>query len=200
MNRRNLAIGLVAGVGLFMLALLVVANRPQTRDALCRTERAQAFCAGRGWLTPREQASWETAVATRECPYFRGHLRNFPNGFYAESARAAVAAARRAETETWRPAEIRRPLQFTPPVEAVRGVAAAQESAQMAGDIIARRACADVAGEGVRLVSARAEVSEWQCGPVDGGIICAFEGETVCAIETRRVEVRETCVAPAAAD
>ena len=139
-----------------------------------------------------EQAAWTALDGS--CEGLRGFLAAHPDGRHAAKAQARLDGRRVTLTRTWQAAERSLPVY----VSLVDARTAATEARAQAGSHAraveaANAACRRLAEAGsARLRGAVLGDGEYSCGPVDGGMLCAFDGSATCRLdEPRDIQVEE---------
>lgn len=161
----------------------------------CQVPGVRSACGSFGWggVPSREQdLAWAVATKRDDGDGLRAYLRRWPRGAYAGEAQARLAGCRAAEVEEWSPSERRLPLRVGLG-DPTNGEAAARADAIRRGARDAEGLCVAYKAGEYRLTAGQAEPRAWTCATVGGGQTCGFEGEAVCRVEVRRVDVQEVC-------
>jgi len=162
----------------------------------CQVPGVKSACGSMGWGgVPSEEQDLAWAVATRrdDGEGLRAYLRRWPKGAYADEAQARLAGCRNAEVEEWAPDERRLPLFVSVGAAPRPSQAAARQDAVARAGRDAEGLCVAFRSGEYRLKSALPEPKSWRCASAGGGQVCGFEGEAVCKVEVRRVDVQEVC-------
>lgn len=143
--------------------------------------------------TKAERLAWERCEPG-SCDALRRHIAQFPEGAYRTKAADLLAALRIMHTEVWTPSTRRLALYVGQDGAPSRNESAARSAALGRAQPNAERLCKGfVATTAFRLKSGTPVSLNWNCGPVSGGVACAFDGEAVCDLEERRLQETESC-------
>lgn len=185
------AVGLLLAASVATVAF-VPAVRTPVLNAACGTEALSGLCARLGRtapVDPAEQALWAARTPGR-CEGAQAYLARYPEGAFAEAARAALQSKRTIDE----PSEAAQVLRL--PIEADAGPRAPTEEAARAAAlerVTPQAACAGLApGEG-RTVEFAVQPTEWRCESGRGGTRCGFSGQAVCTVTVRHAAPREVC-------
>ena len=144
--------------------------------------------------SPAEASAW-AALRPGSCGDIREFLSEHGDGVQADAAQALLAARRTVSREV--ASEVVRPLPLyvrsatAPPSP---GRAAARAAAIRRASDEAKQLCRGLAeASSAKLVSATAEVTNYECDPVGSGTICAAEGEARCELKETEVRTVEVC-------
>jgi hypothetical protein len=196
---RRLAFG---SVGTVMLAFAgaIASNTFGLQDRMCAMPVGQPTlsdaCGALGLgnrPTSDERIAWEQRPVG-SCDALRRHVEHFPQGAYRAIAADRLAARRVTEIETWIATEKPLNLYVGRDARAQSNESLARADALARGQAPAERQCRDFAASGLhRFNTARVEAAQWVCSKVSGGMVCGFEGRSVCILDERHVVEQESC-------
>lgn len=170
---------------------------------------AQTFMCGLSWFrsvcsiahlgnvaASDEQAVWNRVSRLQTCDGYREYMTRYGHGEFVGIANARLTAARRVEKERWRTEDKLLPLSVLAPIEASPSEAEARTAALVSGrkDATAILCRPYAAGE-FRLIGVSIRPEQWNCAERGVGFACGFDGEAVCHVQTRTVDVVEDCSA-----
>ncbi len=105
-----------------------------------------------------------------------------------------LAAKRITQTERWTPSTRRLALFVGQDGASSRNETDARSKALARAQSNAERLCKGFATTTSFRFKASAPVPQnWNCSSAAGGVVCGFEGESVCDLEERRLEETESC-------
>jgi len=143
--------------------------------------------------TREERLAWESRPPG-DCNALRAHVEAFPEGAYRDDAADMISARRVTQEEIWEPSSKRLDLyvgQVSDPAdtEAAARARASEAAADRAGQLCRNFALTAT----YRFTSAEADIRNWSCSDTSSGLICAAEGDAVCAVDVRGIIEEETC-------
>ena len=175
-----------AGVMSLITSLAVSAD---VRRTACRVPGLRSLCAAAALgnvPSAAEQAHWEDALARHTRSALQAYLTAFPDGAYAEPAKARLAGCKTQIAVTLGPEKTIRERWPVNPRRAhpLPSEDAARQDATDRGNDDARGYCADYQRTG-EVISAQVEPRTWECLPLEDGVTCGFEGDIVCRVRDR---------------
>lgn len=142
--------------------------------------------------TKAERVAWESCDGS--CDALRRHIEQFPEGAYRTQAAERLTARSVTQTEMWTPSTRRLALFVGQDGAPAHTEAAARSAAIARAQSQAERLCKGFAATTAFRLKASAPVPQsWNCSAVAGGVICSFDGETLCDLEEQRLEETERC-------
>ena len=186
-------LGVLTPVAAGMAFVLDVAS---FQEIACQAPGLSGVCGANGWggvPSPEQDDYWAKAIARTDGEGLRGYLRRWPKGAYADEAQARLAGCRTREVETWVKDQRTLPMYVPAGTSARPTETAARQQALTAADPDAHRLCVGFSSGEFRLAGAEPKASKWNCTTYAGGKVCGFEGQAVCHVEARRMDVREVC-------
>ncbi len=142
--------------------------------------------------TQAERLAWERCDGS--CDALRRHIEQFPGGAYRTQAAAMLSARRVTQTEVWMPGTRRLALFVGQDGVPARTEEAARSASLARAQPNAERLCKGFAATtDFRLKVVTPVAQQWNCSPTSSGMVCGFEGESVCEVEERRVAEAEHC-------
>jgi hypothetical protein len=193
---RRFAALLAAGIVLFSGALAFAGDLGGFQTLACKVPGIRSVCGSAGWggaPSHAQDKAWRAAAKRDDGEGLRGYLRRWPRGAYARQARARLAGCRMGEVETWVNERPRLPLNVGFGVQPMSSEAAARTDAITRGTRDGEGLCVAYGRGEFRLASAEPVPSTWRCQAGPAGQACGFEGEVICHIEARRIDIRELC-------
>jgi hypothetical protein len=163
---------------------------------VCKAPGVSGVCASEGWggvPSAEQDRVWAAATARTDGEGLRAYLRRFPRGAYAEEAQARLAGCRTGEAEVWVKEDKRLPLYIGFSANPSASEAAARADALARGERSGQGLCVAYSTGEFRLAAAQPAPKTWKCEGGPAGRNCGFEGEVVCHVEARRIDVREIC-------
>ena len=162
----------------------------------CKIPGIRSVCGSAGWGGAPSKAqddAWAEALKREDGEGMRSYLRRWPRGAYATEAQARLAGCRTGEVETWANESRRLPMYvgfgaLPKPTEAAARADAIERGARDGQGL-----CVAFTSGEFRLNAAEPVPKTWRCQGGPGGQACGFEGEVICRIEARRIDVRELC-------
>ncbi|MEM8486730.1 MAG: hypothetical protein AAF564_14355, partial [Bacteroidota bacterium] len=143
--------------------------------------------------TKTERLSWE-AIAPGSCEDLRDHIATFPNGMHTEEASSLLAARTENQIESWVPFEQRLDLFIGQQAVALSSEEAAKQEALERGVVSAQRLCKNFsAAASFEVASSAPEAQSWDCSYSSGRVACSFEGEAVCQLQAKEIQMEESC-------
>ncbi len=140
-----------------------------------------------------ERLSWES-LQPGSCEDLREHIDFFPEDVYADEASRRLAARREIQIESWVPAAHRLTLFVGQQTNGLQTEETAKKEALDRGAVSAERLCKGFSATApFRYVSSSPDAQSWNCESVNEKFACGFEGEAVCQLESREIQVQETC-------
>lgn len=193
---RRLLAPVAAGVALLSGSMAFVQDLGSFQKLTCKVPGIRSVCGSAGWggvPSAAQDKAWEAAIKREDGEGLRGYLRRWPRGAYAQEAQARLAGCRTGEVETWAKETRRLPLYVGFGVQPLPSEAAARSEALTRGTRDGQGLCVAFSSGEFRLASAEPVPKTWRCQPGPAGQACGFEGEVVCHIEARRIDIRELC-------
>lgn len=193
---RRLAAPLAAGVTLLSGSMAFIQDLGSFQKLVCKAPGIHGVCGSMGWGGVASQAqddAWAAAVKRQDGEGLRGYLRRWPRGAYAQEAQARLAGCRTGEVETWANETRRLPMYVGFGAQPKPTEAAARADAIARGARDGQGLCVAFSSGEFRLNGAEPVPKTWRCEGGPGGQACGFEGEVICRIEARRIDVRELC-------
>lgn len=193
--RRGLALVTASLAGLLSLSL---AASSESRSVLCRrVPGLRSLCAAMGFgkvPSAAEQSRWSTAISQESGEGLRAYLRAYPEGAYADEARARLAGCKLERAEILGPAKEARHKWAVNPNRAapLSSEEAARLDALARGYEDARGLCKSYERIG-KLLLATPQPRLWSCLPLIGGYACGFDGEISCLVQDRIPMEVERC-------
>lgn len=163
---------------------------------LCKAPGLNSLCGANGWGgVPSEEQDrvWQAALKREDGEGLRTYLRRFPRGAYAQEAQARLAGCRTGEVEIWAREDKRLPMYVGFSANPSPGEAAARAEALARARRSGEGLCVAYSSEEFRLASAEPAPRTWKCEGGPAGRNCGFEGEVICHVEARRIDVKEVC-------
>ena len=190
-----------SSVSFFLIATLVgfglnLFGAQQTLCTLLPTAGSDA-CGALGLgnqPTKAERLSWAQRTPG-SCEDLQHHLTLYPTGAYATEAQSLLDAVDTTHVLTWEPLERTLSLFVRQQPDWMSNTEAAQSDALDRGTRMAAQLCQNFgAGDQTfRYLSGMPEVQSWNCDQRGTTAVCGFEGQAVCSLEARRVDVVEVC-------
>lgn len=193
---RRLAAPLAAGVALLSGSMAFIQDLGSFQKLVCKVPGVNGVCGAMGWggVPSRAQdEAWTAALKREDGEGLRGYLRRWPRGAYAQEAQARLAGCRTGEVETWTKDTRRLPMYVGFGAQPRPTEAAARVDAIERGARDGQGLCVAFSSGEFRLTSAEPVPKAWRCQGGPGGQACGFDGEVICHIEARRIDVRELC-------
>lgn len=187
---------LAAGVALLSGSMAFIQDLGSFQKLTCKIPGIRSVCSSAGWggvPSEAQDKAWQAAIKREDGEGLRGYLRRWPRGAYAQEAQARLAGCRTGEVETWAKETRRLPLYVGFGAQPMASEAAARSDALTRGTRDGQGLCVAFSSGEFRLASAEPLPRTWRCQPGPAGQACGFEGEVVCHIEARRIDIRELC-------
>lgn len=191
---------LAANIGMVAIAaalILAATDILSSQSSLCMVSTSVSdLCgsAGVGGRPDRDERTAWAALPPGDCQALRRFIEEHPDGSFRTTAADMITARQVLPQESWVPVE--RPLiLYVPEAEtAAQNEAAAREDAITNGTRRANRMCRSFASTGqFRLIGAELSAEEWLCRSEAGGVVCAVQGEAICALEQLETMETEYC-------
>lgn len=193
---RRIAAPMAGAVALMSGTVAFVQDAGSFQKLVCHAPGINGICGANGWggaPSAAQDKAWSAAIARSDGEGLRAYLRRWPRGAYAVEAQARLAGCRTGEAEAWTAQDRRLPMYLGFGAEPRATEAAARADAIERGTRDGQGLCVAFSSGEFRLRSAEPSPKTWRCQGGPGGQSCGFEGEVICRIEARRIEVREVC-------
>jgi hypothetical protein len=184
----------MSSILLLIAAATVFATDAGTR-IVCQVPGVRTACARMaigGVPTPAEDAMW-TSRSVGDCGGLRSYLARFPNGAYATEASRLLEARETATGISWIPQQKTLPLTVRMSQNPLPSEEAARAEALSRADRDGQTVCAPYAQDEFRLRVNRVVAESWRCMRRDAGFVCGFDGQAICDVDARQVNIVETC-------
>ena len=147
-----------------------------------------------GVAAPEEQRLWDQVSKAQTCDGYRQYIGRYGGGEFVAVANARLAAARRTERISWEAEDKSLPIDVVAPLRGSASETAAQAVAIASGRQDAENLlCKPYSAGEFRLTGVDVRPISWDCSPRHGGVACGFDGQAICHVQTRTIDVSEDC-------